>query len=732
MQVSEQGAKPFMVLADLLNPKSKIRHVAGIQPMGIIKGFTGKEGILKKELAGEGIIGALVKGVSDVEAAKYDMTQDAPNPNFVRNTGFPLMDLSIEAVKRITAGGDRPFKHFVRESEKRNLAKVQTLNDKRGGLIKTNREFRKRMQDYIDNPTPLMREQIENYADVTTFQNSNAFLDFYEKARKTLTDEKALAKIIPSPAQRRAVSAASSTLYVGAGFFAPFVRTPANVGARTLEYFFPTGVVKAAWEFSRIGKSTERKKWFEDTEIKRKNYIQQLERERKAEDKSFESDTKKTEERKKRQFTEKQAEFQKEIDLINDRMLLPKIKEVQVNGVRAGQNKWIENWNRKFAEEQGKRHTRSDNIKKERTIVDEAREEYWKGEDAGADLNFSAFENRAFAEAAGRAGFGGTVGGLILLGVIYGLVEAVGTTDFKDEKEKSQAKREAGIPNDSVNILGYRTNYSKSPFGYSLKMGINLFEQYEREGNGTQRAQAMAKRFGKDVIATNPLAQSAFSDDFKQEDWGSWAGSKLASPIPRVFGEAGEVLDESPRKYWSEGFLAQFKIKIPGWRESLPESDSYIGSRVERGDITRRALRLIDPLKITKEYVPQDQLPVTPLGTKADQLKIKVDGLRQRAKNGEDVGTIVYQMLQSGEIKEREANRLMETVMRNMSDKAIEFKAVTRPAKVIEVFRKASDEEKKELFPHLLEKADGAKTQEARERYQKIIEEYQAKYPESK
>lgn len=192
-----------------------------------------------------------------------------------------------------------------------------------------------------------------------------------------------------------------------------------------------------------------------------------------------------------------------------------------------------------------------------------------------------------------------------------GNLDLNGFLDELGEKEKNQAKRKAGIPDDSINLGGNRFKYSNNPFRYALKMGINLFEPSKRKGTGEQRAGAMPKRFGKDVIATNPLAQSAFSDDFQHEDWGGWLGSKLAAPIPRILQETGEVLDRHPRKYWNEGFLAQFQIKILGWRESLPVSDSYIGGSEERGNVWRRFLRLLDPVKTVDEKSSQKNLPKT-------------------------------------------------------------------------------------------------------------------------
>jgi len=58
-------------------------------------------------------------------------------------------------------------------------------------------------------------------------------------------------------------------------------------------------------------------------------------------------------------------------------------------------------------------------------------------------------------------------------------------------------------------------------------------------------------------------------------------------------------MDEKPRKYWSEGFAAQYMIQIPKLRESLPESKNFLGDNEARGDALRRVLRTIDPLQTT-------------------------------------------------------------------------------------------------------------------------------------
>jgi len=198
----------------------------------------------------------------------------------------------------------------------------------------------------------------------------------------------------------------------------------------------------------------------------------------------------------------------------------------------------------------------------------------------------------------------------------------VGTTDYDEEKGKWYAKRDAGIPDASIKINGYWVPFKESsPFGNALNIGLAQLEQFNRPDKKTQslwanrasRAGTMAGRFGKDMVNLNPMT----STEFTRDDFNSWAGSKASSITPglnlKILQEIGEVMDRHPRKYWDQGFAAQYMIRIPGLREGLPKSKNFIGGEAERGDVTRRVLRMVDPLKVVKEKLPQSSLKATPL-----------------------------------------------------------------------------------------------------------------------
>ncbi len=294
-------------------------------------------------------------------------------------------------------------------------------------------------------------------------------------------------------------------------------------------------------------------------------------------------------------------------------MFTDSAKRERIAALKAKKKTWLETWEKKREAYKKQRKEDFELIDNRRRVADMKTREEWNAEDLFADVKFTAFENRQFAEAAGRTTFGTVVGGLLLLGVIKGMIDAVGATDYDDEKGKWYEKREAGIPDSSVRIGQYRTPYNRDPFGMAMNLGINQIEQFDRPGPGYARAGAMASRLGKDVRALNPLTTGEFTKD----DFNSWAGSKANSLTPvlnlKVLQELGEVLDDHPRKYWDQGFAAQYLIHIPKLRESLPRSTTYIGGEEERGDVTRRFLRMVDPLKLTREKRSQRSLPKTPL-----------------------------------------------------------------------------------------------------------------------
>jgi ribosomal protein S18 acetylase RimI-like enzyme len=612
----EQAAKPFMAAADMLNPNTKERTVPGLSPRDVFYGLFGKTGMFRGGIVGEkGFLTAMKEGVGVRELNRVDMNLTDSTSPFVRNTGVPLIDVIIEGTKRLVVGIDRPFKAYARSAEKSGLARLEAAKEM--GISPTfasGKEFRRRMKELRDDPTTMIADLAERYAEVVTFQNPNAITEMYGKFRRFLIDEKTQQEIIKNPVHRTMLKYIGGTAYVASGFYAPFISTPTNVGLRTLEYLFPTGIVAAAFKFQRIGQTLERAEFIHDEAERREKIIRRLSAVRASQDRIFRKET----DVRRREYTDQKTaklnDFEelrikaRASDTLTDAQRKARIKEIN-----AKQKEWLSKWSNARSGYLDKRRALENQAYRERRLSDKILLEQWQQGDEYADLKFSQFENRAFAETVGRAGFGATVGGLLLLAVLAGILEAVGDTGFDEEKDKYFQKRAAGIANNSVQIGATRVNYADSPFGKALSMGLTLFEQYERPGDGSERAKAMGKMFGKQVLAMNPLT----TQEFKMTDPASWAGSKANAITPlvnlRILQEIAEVADDKPRKYWSEGFTAQYLIKLPKLRESLPESNNYLGGSEERGDMYRRFIRLLDPLKSTTPTTSQRLLKSTPL-----------------------------------------------------------------------------------------------------------------------
>jgi len=625
--VTEQAAKPFMATADILNskfnPKAEgRRHVPGLAFGDVIDGLFGKTGVLREGLFGErGMIQGILHGVGDIEASRVDMNVENPeNPNFVRNTGVVPLDALLELTKRLTVTIDRPFKAYARTAEMRGLSRVtaknlvKEQNDRRGVASLFDQRWRKIAKEIRKDPSLLMRDMAERYAETLTFQNPNPVTESYEKVKRTMTNPEALAKFLPATAESRLAKHTAGLAHVGITSAVPFLKTPANVGIRALEYFAPTGIISAAWKFSRIGEGFERSQWMKETAEHRAKVFKAIVKERRIADKAFREDTRV---KMSRYSKQRQAKLDSYKELIADTngstVLTDKAKRERIAKIREARAQWLDSWRTARDKYTSKRAKEMTDIDNRRRVADMKTRDEWEAEDMFAEHKFDAFDNKAFAEAAGRAGFGATIGGLFLLGVIQGMIDAVGVTDYDDEKGKWYAKRAAGIPDSSVNVGGYRFQYNKSPFGSAVNIGLNQIEQFERPGSRTSRTGTMASRFGKDLLNLSPLTNS----QFEKEDLNSWIGSKATSITPlinfKVLQEVGEVLDDQPRKYWDEGFLPQYMIKIPGLRETLPASKTPLGGPDERGNMTRRFLRMLDPLNTVKEKRSQRTLPVTPL-----------------------------------------------------------------------------------------------------------------------
>lgn len=564
------------------------RYSPGPSLGDIGEGLFGPTGAFREGIAGEGrgLWGALSKGVQDpTELSRFDLERGTPadpdswytKHNVVRNTGVPALDIVIEAVKRISIGVDRPYKAFERTSDLRGLTRIAAKNDLKAGFADN---LSTRQAQYKADPGKNMLESAERRAEMVTFQSPNAVTDWYDKIKAKLIGGKGETEA-ESDVHRKVGAAA----YVALSQLVPFARTPSNMWIQAMEYT-PYGVISFASKLAKLGKGYERRHEMERLEKKWKKDDAQLKRERGVADKAFRKKTKEKLDRYDEQFARKKAELTPE-------------------QFKAWQPKWKE-------ARDAWRKERADKLSKaleKRAAIDESTVRVREAEAAREQEKFNEFEQRALRETFGRATVGNIMGALLMFGVLKGLVDAIGDIDYDEDKKRWEDSRDAGIPENSINIGGRRFSLATTPLGMALSMELTALHQMQRPGRVDEKASAAAWAAGKSVLSFNPFtAERAVSDDFSEKA-GSYAVAATPGVNLKILQEVGELMDEKARSTRGQGFMGQYMQRIPKVREYLPESKHPLG---ERGDVTDRLGRLFDPTRSKQELAPQSSLHVEP------------------------------------------------------------------------------------------------------------------------
>jgi len=143
------------------------------------------------------------------------------------NSGSRIIDGYVNGTFRLLSAEDRVFKVYAMRRSLEEQARTWATNEARNGVIERN-QITARQAELVANPTPEMQAQAITDAEFSTFNNPNRSHSLIEGVK-------------------RGVSSVRGGRYVAAAIDValPFVRTPANIVARTLEYS-PLGVGRAA------------------------------------------------------------------------------------------------------------------------------------------------------------------------------------------------------------------------------------------------------------------------------------------------------------------------------------------------------------------------------------------------------------------------------------------------------------------------------------------------------
>lgn len=201
---------------------------------------------------------------------------------------------------------------------------------------------------------------------------------------------------------------------------------------------------------------------------------------------------------------------------------------------------------------------------------------------------FTDADQKAFAKTFGR---GTTGAALIALGYKLAANDAATGTydDERDEVGRNNVARAAGRPPMAARIGEvWHQIGGFSPLGNLIGIGATLYrEQHQPLKDEAGRAGRIAD-IAKDVVMEQPLL-SAAKDVFGEGGTvGDRAGRLAGSFIPQGVADAAGALDDKARE--ARGFTAQVKNRIPGVRETLPESEDVFGRPLEH-----RKSRAVDP-----------------------------------------------------------------------------------------------------------------------------------------
>lgn len=237
----------------------------------------------------------------------------------------------------------------------------------------------------------------------------------------------------------------------------------------------------------------------------------------------------------------------------------------------------------------------------------------FRGEiDAITDAAFTRAEQKAFARTFGRATTGTVLAGLALTLAAKGLL--IGSADYDDDKAEYFRKRHqfGGGAMLKVPKTDQYIYIGDNPAGKAMGTAAAMYEQITKKKKRGETDAALRDR--KLTGAAKSVARLALDQPLMQgtqdltrgtisEKAGNYVGTMI--PGSMALQHIGEVADPEARRTYGEGFTAQIKkvnpLPMPKRfsRRSLSVNTGV--NKAERGRLTRRMLRALDPFNTTTE-----------------------------------------------------------------------------------------------------------------------------------
>lgn len=188
------------------------RTTAMIDPRGIVQGVTSAVTKGVKDS-----IHVLRTGGTPEDLAKYDVPKELNW--YVKNTRVPIINEYVNWIGRAQSTYDRPFREYAFKRSIVEQAQLVARAEKAGA---------ERVKELVRNPTEEMARQAIADSEQAIFANANHISDAFNRWK-----------------------ASSEGARFTLDMVVPFVRTPTNIGGRTLEST-PIGIVKAGKDFFKL------------------------------------------------------------------------------------------------------------------------------------------------------------------------------------------------------------------------------------------------------------------------------------------------------------------------------------------------------------------------------------------------------------------------------------------------------------------------------------------------
>jgi hypothetical protein len=626
-QASEEAARGFAYFADrLVSPVTGERTVSFIDPRAVAKSFTAvfkKDGRLTSAASKESGIRQAFNIIRYGDSAANLEKAQLSEPN----SGSRIIDAWVKLNFRALSAEDALFKAYgFRRSLEEQAKTISQTEAKKNKSV----DRRAVIKNLLDNPTPEMIAQASLDADFLTFQNDNKISSGIERLKDANEYGRFLIEQI-----------------------APFDRTPTNVVLRALDYT-PAGYARAI--FGNLPNIVEG--------VKKTDFGREMAQARFS-DGAAENQTRRGlrfDERLKQSRRREDLRLQSELEAVFKKLeetadqldlLLKKASVTNGDNRRlAHLERTIEDLQNRYfdlrarADVKAKQRKFNDlEIERRRALVDDALLRF-----------FTRSEQREFAMNIGRAGVGT---GLMALG--YALAAngyLAGIWDYEEERGRGKKqpddraakhrrdeffwRKTHGIENGSLLIPNFgRVVILDSPGGKVLTLGATLFEQTQHAALYADKKQKSAfdaweksaetsARIAKTLAAEQPLLKST-TELFDESENGTWkdraaqtAGNYLGSFVPSIAADAGEVMDDRPRK--TRGFKNAVLRRIPIARRAAEESKVRVPT-AERGGAMRKILRAVDPFN-TRQVMMRPYIygaPKTPIPADLEDILEDID-----------------------------------------------------------------------------------------------------------